>query len=556
MRLRQIGCALVLLTLLAACTPAAPPPPPDEPRGTLRWSLEGVADIQRLDPARLGGHQENIPIYLIFGGLVRINDRLEVVGDGAERWTVSGDGTVYTFYLRRNLRYGNGEPATAQHFADALARTLAPATGTDFALAFLENVVGAREVRNGTAQSLAGVRVIDPTTLEITLDSPRGYFLSQLTYALTYLVPPGAIEAAGAAWLRQAFGTGPFRVREHEPGQRLVLEGNPHYWGGRPSLETVVFRFYPDTESAFDAYEAGEVDIMGSIQSGIPLTRLDDVRGRPDVIRLSAPVVRYIGFNTTRPPFNNVYVRQAFAQAVDKDDLARQVLGGAATPADRILPRGFPGTALPVDPVPYDPVNGARAALGLAGYQTGAALPPVRLTYERGDPDLDRVARALQATWRDTLGVDVRLEPVSRDALIAGLDALIANPSDPEGLQMYISIWGADYPDPQNFISLQLRSDSPYNNGRWSNQRFDELTAEADRLSGAGTQRERFALYRDAEQIAVREVGWLPLYHPEVTIAIRPTVRGLAATVTPQGIIANDWTRVQIVEEAADQTVR
>jgi oligopeptide transport system substrate-binding protein len=535
---------LLLALLLAACT--ATPPQRAAPQGTLRWSLEGVSDIQRLDPARLGSHQENIAVNLIFSGLVRINDRLEVVGDGAERWTVSGDGTVYTFYLRKNLRYGNGEAATAQDFADALARALAPATGTDFALAFLRNVVGAQEVRDGSAPALAGARVIDSSTLEIRLDSPRGYFLSQLTYALSYLSPPGAIEEAGEEWLGTAYGTGPFRVKRFEPGVRLLLEGNPFYWAGLPGVEQVELRFFPDTATAFAAYEAGELDVMGSIQAGVPADRLDAVRNRPDARTLSAPVVRYIGFNNAMPPFNNVYVRQAFAQAVDKDALARQVLGGAAVAADRILPQGFPGTELPIQPIAFDPV-GARAALGLAGYVSGTSLPPVALTYESGDTDLERAVQALQANWRDTLGSDVRLEPVSRDELIRRLDATAADPSDAaNALQIYVSIWGADYPDPQNFISLQLRSDSPYNNGHWYNPEFDRLTAEADQLSGASGQGERHRLYRDAEQLAVSEVGWLPLYNPEVVLMIRANVKGLVGTATPQGIVATDWTQVRV----------
>lgn len=535
----------VLLAALAACAP--PSQPTAEPGGTLRWSLEGVADITRIDPARLGGNQENVPLYLIFGGLVRINDRLEIVGEGAERWTVSADGTVYTFYLRPNLKYGDGSPATAEHFAAAMARSIAPETGTEFALTFLSNVVGAHDVAAGSAERLAGVRALDDHTLEVTLDSPRGYFLSQLTYGLTYLSPPGEIESQGAAWLDKAYGTGPFRVKLREPGVRLVLEGNPHYWAGPPGVQEVEFRYYPTTEAAFEAYQAGEVDVMGSVQSGVPAGRLAEVRGQPGFQTISAPVVRYIGFNNTLPPFNNVFVRQAFAQGVDKDELAVQVLGGTAAPATRVLPAGFPGTELPVEPLAFDPV-GARAALGLAGFVSGSELPPVALTYDRGDRDHEQVAQALQRGWRETLGIEVRLEPVALETLIDRLNAMIDNPSDPAGaMQMYLSVWGADYPDPQNFISLQLHSQSPYNNGHWASAQFDQLVERADQLSATQARRERFELYRDAEQIAVSEVGWLPLYSPQVTLAIRPTISGLVATSTPQGILATDWTRVRIL---------
>lgn len=538
---RAVALALGLVAL-AACLPGRQAA--DAPAGTIRWSLEGVSDISRLDPARLGGNQANIPVYLIFGGLVRINDRLEVVGEGAERWTVSDDGLVYTFTLRPNLRYGNGDPATAQHFADSFARAIAPATGTGFALTFLDHVVGAAEVAAGAAERISGIRAVDERTLEITLDSPRGYFLSQLTYGLLYLAPPGIGD--GEAWLNAAYGTGPFRVKSREPGRGLVLEGNPHYWAGLPGVQEVAFSYYPTTDAALTAYLAGELDVMGSVQAGVPAERLGEVRGQPGFRTINSTATRYVGLNNALPPFNNVFVRQAFAQAVDKEALVRGVLGGTAAPAGRILPQGFPGTGLAVEPLGFDPV-GARAALGLAGYVSGADLPPVTLTYDQGDVDVVRVAEAVQRGWSETLGIEVRLEPVPLETFIARLDAMIADPTDPDtAMQIYISVWGADYPDPQNFISLQLHSDSPYNNGHWENREFDRLVDEADGLSGAGEQAERLRLYRDAEQIAVSEVGWLPLYNPQVTLVIRPTVQGLTATVTPQGILAADWTRVRV----------
>lgn len=544
--LRTALAAMMGLAGLALAACVGPQPPAQAPAGTLRWSLEGVSDIARLDPARLGGNQENIPIYLIFGGLVRINAELEIVGEGAERWTISDDGTVYTFTLRDNLRYGNGDAVTAQQVAASFARALAPDTGTAFALTFLQNVVGASDVAQGKAASIAGMQALDERTLQITLDSPRGYFLSQLTYGLMFLSPPTLGD--GEAWLDSAFGTGPFRVKARTPGESLLLEGNPHYWAGPPGVEEVLFHFYPSTDAALSAYQAGELDVMGSVQAGVPAQRLDEVRGQPGFQTIGTTAIRYIGFNNTLPPFNNVYVRQAFAQAVDKATLARQVLGGTVAAAERILPQGFPGTDVAVTPIEFEPV-GARAALGLAGFVSGNDLPPVTLTFDQGDPDLVAVAEALQLGWRETLGVDVRLEPVPLDTLIARLDAMIVNPSDPAtAMQMYLSVWGADYPDPQNFLSLQLHSGSPYNNGHWSSSEFDRLVDEADRLSADRNQEQRYRLYGDAEQLAVSEVGWLPLYNPQVTLAIRPTVRGLVPTVTPQGIVASDWTRVRVEE--------
>lgn len=536
-----LGLALAT-TQIAACSPA-PPVTSEPPSGTLRWSIEGVTDIDRLDPAHMADYQSNIAVNLIFGGLVRLSPDLTVIGDGAESWRTSADGTVYTFTLRKNLTYGDNTPVTAQDFADALRRTIAPDTGTALNFEFLKHIVGAEALYKRETTALAGVRTIDARTLEITLDSPRGYFLSQLTYGMAFVVPPGKIESAGDSWVSQAFGSGPFRVKEHQVGKKLVLTGNPYYWAGSPGIEQIELVFFPDTASAFTSYQADDLDIMGSIQGGIPAERVDEMRGHSDMRSASTPVLRYIGFNNRRPPFDNVYVRQAFSQAVDRDNLTKQVLSGQAVAAERILPPGFLGTSLPVTSQGFDPL-GARSTLGLAGYVSGSSLPNVTLTYSR-DTDTEKAAQALQRNWRDTLGIEVHLEGLSINEFIARLDSTAADPNNPKtSLQMYLSVWGADYPDPHNFLSLQLRSDSPYNNGHWSNSEFDRLTSEADEISDPGRTSERLQLYNQAEQIAVSEVGWLPLFNPEVRILIRPNVRGLS--FTPQGIIAADWTQVRI----------
>ncbi len=534
-------CLIFTVALLSACSPAVTPAAP--PSGTLRWSVEGVNDISRLDPARVADYQTILAVNLIFAGLVRLNPNLAVVGDGAENWRTNADGTVYTFTLRKNLAYGDGTSATAQDFADSLRRTLSPDTGSSFAFEFLKHIVGADVLHNKAATTLSGVRAVDAQTLEITLDSPRGYFLSQLAYPLAFVVPPGKIEATGDTWEGKAFGSGPFRVKEHQVGAKLVLEGNPYYWAGLPGVANVEMTFFPDTAAAFASYQANNLDIMGNIQGGIPTERVADVHGLPDVRSANSPVLRYVGFNNRRPPFDNIYVRQAFAQSVDKDSLAKQVLSDQVQATGRILPLGFAGSSLPITTLDFDPI-GARSALGMAGYVSGASLPPMALTYSR-DTDTEKAAQSLQRNWQDTLGITVRLEGLPMDEFIARLDSMVTDPTNPKtSLQMYLSVWGADYPDPQNFLSLQLQSDSAYNNGHWSSSEFDRLTSEADQMSDPGRAGERLKLYNQAEQIAVREVGWLPLFNPEVNILIRPTVRGLS--FTPQGIIAADWTKVRI----------
>ncbi|HEU5088110.1 MAG TPA: ABC transporter substrate-binding protein, partial [Roseiflexaceae bacterium] len=245
-------------------------------------------------------------------------------------------------------------------------------------------------------------------------------------------------------------------------------------------------------------------------------------------------------FNNQKAPFDNVDVRRAFALGTDKATLANQVLGGNVVPADRILPTGLVGTQLAIQPLAFD-AAAAKDALSKAGFADGQGLPPITLAYaQEGDNEL--VAQALQGLWQQSLGVQVTLQSYELATFSKNLDTTYYTPT--EGLQFYLSIWGADYPDPQNFLSQQLQTDSPNNNGHYSNAEFDKLVAEADQLGGQNDIERRLQLYNQAEQIAINEVGWLPLYYPKFQILLNPRVQGLS--VTPTGLVAADWTKVSL----------
>jgi peptide/nickel transport system substrate-binding protein/oligopeptide transport system substrate-binding protein len=223
--------------------------------------------------------------------------------------------------------------------------------------------------------------------------------------------------------------------------------------------------------------------------------------------------------------------------AIDKSTLAEKILNGSVGPTSRMLPPGFPGSQLPVEGLPFDSEQ-AQAELEEAGFDAANPLPQVTLTYG-AEGDNERVATFLQQQWKDNLGVDVVLEPLELATFSKNLDTTFLTPE--EGLQFYLSIWGADYPDPQNFVSQQLRSDSPNNNGHWENAEFDDLAKQADTFTGPAE--ERFKLYQQAEQIAVDEVGWLPLFVPRFTVLIKPYVSGVVPT--GQGLIVPDWSAVR-----------
>jgi oligopeptide transport system substrate-binding protein len=230
-------------------------------------------------------------------------------------------------------------------------------------------------------------------------------------------------------------------------------------------------------------------------------------------------------------------VRRAFAMAVDKVTLADKVLNGAVGPANRILPAGFPGSQLPVEGLAFD-VEAAKTELAKAGYGADKPFPQVTLTHADFG-DTERVAAFLQQQWQDNLGVEVVLQPLELATFSDTLNQTFFHPTT--GMDFWISFWGADYPDPQNFVSLQLLSDSPNNNGHWSNAEFDQLSQQADTFTGP--PEERFKLYQQAEQIGIDEVGWLPLFSPRFSVLIKPYVSGIVTT--GQGFVIPDWSAVR-----------
>jgi ABC-type oligopeptide transport system substrate-binding subunit len=525
----------------AAPATAAPAPAAPAPADTLRWSLEGIGDLPSLDPARPQGIQSTTLISLVFGGLIRLDERLEVQPDGAASWEVSADGTVYTFTLRENLAFGDGRPVSAADFVYSINRALQPETASFGAPAQLGRIVGAQEVVDGKTREASGVRALDERRLEITLDAPLAYFLAQLSYPYTFVVPRALVES-GPDWQRQAYGSGPFKIGSVRSGEALELVANEHYWAGRPGVAKVSMPFSSDSETAYQRYMAGELDIMGSRDNPVPPARVAEVQGRPDFQSAALLTTRYIGFNNRRAPFDKVEVRRAFALAVDKRSIAEGPLGGTVLPADRILPEGMLGTTFPITPLSYSP-EAALRELAAAGFPGGAGFPPVRISYAV-EGDNATVVEALVAEWRESLGIEVTAEALPLDAFIAKLDTTYFEPESPESLELYLSVWGADYPDPQNFLSQQLTTGSRNNNGHFSDADFDRLVAEADRLSDRAQIERRLQLYNQAEQIAIDRVGWLPLFYPRLNLLLHPRVEGLR--VTPNGLVAPSWVEVRV----------
>ncbi len=505
----------------------------------LRWALEGISEPSTLDPAKAGDSPVVFSTGLIFRGLIQLDAQLRVIPDGAESWTVSPDTKVYTFTLRKGLVFSDGSPVTADDAAFSITRSLDPKVGGGNGGYYLSNILGAEDFSAGKSDKLDGVKALNPQTLQITLKNPSAYFLYQLNFITGYILSKKNVTDGGEKWYEKPICTGPFVLKEWQHNQKLVLTPNAHYWAGAPNqLKEVDLVFYGGDQgstTAFNDYQTGAVDVIGSFgQNPIPSQFVPQVKDLPDFHSAPQFVVRYLGFNNKIAPFNNVKVRQAFARGIDKTQLIK-LLGEASVRAqDRILPGGIPSSEFKIDGLLFDPLQ-AKKLLADAKID-----PATKISIAYGtEGDNAKVLEFLQQQWKQNLGLDVALEPLELQTFSQKLTDTYTQPE--AGLQAYYSVWGADYPDPQNWISQQLRTDVGNNNGHYSNAEFDKIVDAAD--VEVKDAKQRMTAYNTAEQIAVTEVGWLPLFSPNANALVKTYVTGLV--FTGAGIVIPDWSAVR-----------
>jgi oligopeptide transport system substrate-binding protein len=494
----------------------------------LRVANEGISDLYTLDPARGPDFNARQAMQLIYGGLVRFGVGFHIQPDAAARWTVSADKRTYTFYLRPHVRFADGRLLTASDVAYSLNRTLLPKFAVNSVL--LDDIDGASAVQSGRAARARGIQVLNARTIRIHLQRPSGSFLAKLANPVGYIVPSWRIQADPQHWDQHAIGTGPFAVSRWIHNTALLLKPNHFYYGGRLRLGGVYMPFFPEPLAAYKSYRSGGVDIMGTVH--FPTEVLYDVQGRTDFHRSPRLETVFLTLNERQPPFNDARIRLAFAHAVDRAALAHDAYGGFAHATDAMMPPGLPGYNRGLKGAGFNP-DLARHLLAAAGYPDGRGLPAIVYPVDQ-DAQSVVLATALARQWRHVLGVRVRLKQYTHTGYLSLLQHL--------HYQIAVIDWTDDFPDPENFISQQLRTGSPNNNGGWSNRTFDQLTARADTM--LPQNRTRFLLYQRAEAIAMNGAATIPLVNPNAGILMRGSVRGLS--ISGGYLLARDWTRVTV----------
>ncbi len=509
----------VLLSLVACGVRPQPGPTqlPGEGSETLVL-VGGRYDPPTLDPALANDGQSSFVIRQIFSGLVSLDKQLQVVPDLASDWRISTDGRVYTFTLRPEASFHNGRPVTAADFRYSLERACDPALGTALPCAtYLNDIVGVPQKLAGQADRITGLQAPEDHLLVVTIDAPKSYFLAKLTYNTAYVVDRENVER-GAGWTDHPNGTGPFRLEEWQHNARLVLARNERYYGERPRLGQVVLLMGSSARSPLSLYEQGKIDFTEVGTSAV--ARLE-YEGSPlaGELRVTPELsLDYVGFQVEMSPFDDAKVRQALTMAVDRAKIARVTFEGRLEQAQGILPPGMPGYDETLQGLPYDPAR-ARELLAQSRYGGAAGLPRIILYTSGGG-----LAPLLQEVWYEELGLAVELRQIEWADYLAGLDE--------RGYQAFVLSWVADYPDPQNFLEVLFRYDSPSNHMAYFNPEVEDLLSRAAVDQDLGR---RLELYRQVERLVVADAAAIPIAHGVTYSLTKPYVLGL--DVTPMGVL-------------------
>ncbi|MFV9505838.1 MAG: peptide ABC transporter substrate-binding protein [Oscillochloridaceae bacterium umkhey_bin13] len=562
---------MLLVPLLAACggTPSAPAAQPTTaPAAATDATSAPVGDAATAAPApaqpitsgaipgvlrlNTGSEPDNVDpqkssfvveiqfIMMAYQALMSFDGDMNPVPGAAESVEASTDGLKYTFKLRPDGQYSDGTPVTAYNFEYAWRRLADPETAGEYQSLPCGIIKGYSEYSAVACEGLAmeeamardqeallaefGVKAIDDLTLEIELTAPAPYFLSM---AALWIGAPTREEdvAKGEDWWYDAenyIGNGPFILKEWDHGNRAIWERNPTYVGplGPVKLDRVEYYMISEGQVAFQAYLNDELDILGVSPEDLAAIETDPVLSQ-EIVNTSGSCTFYFGFNTTKAPFEDIKVRQAFAQAFDREAWNRDIFGGLGSVAYSFIPPGFPGFQPELRLWEFD-AEAAKATIAESSYGSIENLPEIKLTYSasaRNNARFEWVASQLKTN----LGIDAILDPIDPTAFSA-----VTKDNPP---QMFSLGWCADYPDPQNWISLFQTNGLLSTRVGYSNPEFDTLVRAADIEQDPVKRAE---LYAQAQEILVFDAPVAFTRNDGGPVLVKPYIQGVSEdTITP-----------------------
>jgi oligopeptide transport system substrate-binding protein len=487
--------------------------------------LDNASEPQDLDPQVVTGVPEHRVIVSLLEGLVSEDPHdLHPIPGVATNWVASPDQRTFTFHLRTNARWSNGEKVTAHDFVRSYRRALAPTLASEYAY-MLYVMKGAEEFNTGKLQDFnqVGVKALDDFTLQISLVGPTPYFLSLLNHYSWFPVHIPTIErhgplyTRGNRWTRPVnfVGNGPFTLAEWKVNHIIRVQRSLTYWDAENvRLQEICFYPIESGDISERAFRSGQLHSCYNL----PLTKTDHYRkNHSRWLRIEPWLATYFYMiNVTKPPLNNPKVRKALALAINRESLVENVIRGGQFPAYHLTPPNTAGYTARAR-VQGDHAT-ARRLLAEAGYPDGKGLPPIEILFNTAE-NHRAIAEAIQQMWKTVLSIDARLVnqewKVYQDAQRTG-NFMISRFG-----------WTGDYPDPNTFLDIWVTGGGN-NRAFWSNPEYDRLIREAAQTADP---RQRLEIFQQAEAILMDQVPIIPIYFYTRVYSLHPAVQGWYPTI-------------------------
>lgn len=467
------------------------------------------ADPQTLDPGRMSGAPEGRIAFNIFEGLMApgpttedLDDPTDVVVPGvAKSYDVSDDGRVYTFHLREDARWSNGEPVTARDFERSWKRVLTPDFPGDY-VKLLYVLDKGEEYSQGEIDdwSKVGVNSIDDRTLEVTLKQPTPYFPEMVAFYTFYPVPVDLVEEHGTRWTRpeNIVSNGAYNLTEYRPQRDMTLKKNDHYWDADSVvIDEARARIIEDTNAVVNAYRTGTLHYSGA---SLPVAQIAALMTHPDYYSEPMLGTYYLRFNVSDEtnPLSDPTVRRALGMAIDRRSLVEETMNNLYDVAHGYVPPMaiWESTA---DAPEYDPSR-AQELLAEAGFPDGEGFPEFEYLYNT-DENHKLIAEAIQAMWERHLGIEVTLVNKEWRTYLQDVSTL--------HYEIARAGWIGDYNDPTTFLHKWETGDGNNNTG-WSDKEYDALLDKA-RVESDPDRRLRHL--QEAEEILMERGPIIPIYY-------------------------------------------
>lgn len=510
---------LVSLFLLSVA-PLAQTTASAQDAATLNLSLG--AEPPTLDPALATDSTSGSIIRNVFEGLTH-NNHGEIEPGVAETWEESEDGLTWTFTLRQDSTWSNGDPVTANDFEFSWKRVLNPETASQYA-SILYPIAGAEEFNSGEGEEDAvGVTAVDDYTLEVTLNNPTPYFL-ELTSFYTYMpVHQATVEADSTGWAAEAGETyvtnGAFNLDTWNHNSDLVLAKNAEYWDAdNVALETVNIQIIEQESTANAEFQAGNLDYLGTPYGTVSLDSIDMYRANEELNTVPYAAIYWYKLNTTDELMQNVNLRKALSLAIDRQGLIDNVIKGGQLPALGVVPptiEGFEEDRGYMQDAAFDEAN---EYLALAMEELGISDPSeITVNISINDSEAhSTIAQFIQSGWATNLGINAEIDSTEWQVYLDRLNVL--------DYQVGRMGWIADFNDAISFLDMYRTADTGNNDTGWENEEYKNLIDESAAEEDPAT---RTQMLLDAEAIFMEEMPVIPVYYYTSNYVIQDHVQNL-----------------------------